>query len=93
MCCKSGIEVLVGWCCVQTPASLIQMATLRTSDHRAVRWYLRYSLLYRDVEEPVTERGLSADHTTIWHSTPVRTGTQPEVPARTKTHQRVLEGG
>jgi transposase-like protein len=27
---------------------------------------LRYSLSYRDVEELVTERGLSADHTTIW---------------------------
>jgi transposase, IS6 family len=32
----------------------------------AVRWYLRYSLSYRDVEELVTERGLSVDHTTIW---------------------------
>ena len=32
----------------------------------AVRWYLRYSLSYRDVEELVTERGLPVDHTTIW---------------------------
>ena len=32
----------------------------------AVRWYLRYSLSYRDVEELVTEPGLPADHTTIW---------------------------
>jgi hypothetical protein len=32
----------------------------------AVRWYLRYSLSYRDVEELVTERGLSVDHTTMW---------------------------
>ena len=32
----------------------------------AVRWYLRYSLSYRDVQELVTERGLSVDHTTIW---------------------------
>ena len=32
----------------------------------AVRWYLRYSLSYRDVEELVQERGLEADHTTIW---------------------------
>jgi transposase-like protein len=29
----------------------------------AVRWYLRFSLLYRDVEELLTERGLRADHT------------------------------
>ena len=32
----------------------------------AVRWYLRYSLSLRDVEELITERGLEADHTTIW---------------------------
>ena len=32
----------------------------------AVRWYLRYSLSLRDVEELLEERGLEADHTTIW---------------------------
>ena len=32
----------------------------------AVRWYLRYSLSYRDLEEMMTERGLSVDHVTIW---------------------------
>jgi IS6 family transposase len=32
----------------------------------AVRWYLRYSLSLRDVEELCAERGLTADHTTIW---------------------------
>ena len=32
----------------------------------AVRWYLRYSLSLRDVEELHSERGLEADHTTIW---------------------------
>ena len=32
----------------------------------AVRWYLRYSLSFRDVEELLGERGLEADHTTIW---------------------------
>src|SRR6202451_1316073 len=31
----------------------------------AVRWYLRYSLSLRDVEELFAERGLEADHTTI----------------------------
>jgi transposase-like protein len=31
-----------------------------------VRWYLRYSLSYRDLEEMMTERGLSLDHVTIW---------------------------
>src|ERR1700694_3839616 len=32
----------------------------------AVRWYLRFSLSYRDVAELLMERGLPADHTTIW---------------------------
>src|SRR5712672_2838911 len=32
----------------------------------AVRWYLRYSLSLRDVEELLAERDLAADHTTVW---------------------------
>jgi transposase, IS6 family len=32
----------------------------------AVRWYLRYSLSLRDVEELLADRGLAADHATIW---------------------------
>jgi transposase, IS6 family len=32
----------------------------------AVRRYLRYSLWLRDVEELLEERGLEADHTTVW---------------------------
>ena len=31
-----------------------------------VRWYCRYHLSYRDIEEMVKERGLSVDHTTIF---------------------------
>jgi transposase, IS6 family len=31
-----------------------------------VRWYLRYALSYRDLEEMMAERGLSVDHTTIY---------------------------
>jgi IS6 family transposase len=31
-----------------------------------VRWYLRYALSYRDVEELMQERGLQVDHTTIY---------------------------
>ena len=30
-----------------------------------VRWYVRYSLSYRDLEEMMRERGLHVDHTTI----------------------------
>ena len=31
-----------------------------------VRWYLRYSLSYRDLEEMMAERGLAVDHSTVW---------------------------
>jgi transposase-like protein len=31
-----------------------------------VRWYLRYALSYRDLEELMAERGLHVDHTTIF---------------------------
>jgi hypothetical protein len=31
-----------------------------------VRWYLRYSLSYRDLEEMMAERGLWVAHVTIW---------------------------
>ncbi|GHO81980.1 IS6 family transposase [Ktedonobacter sp. SOSP1-85] len=31
-----------------------------------VRWYLRYALSYRDLEEMMLERGLCVDHTTIY---------------------------
>jgi len=34
-----------------------------------VRWYLRFSLSLRDVEELMAERGLSVDNTTIWRWT------------------------
>ena len=32
----------------------------------AVRWYLRFGLSYRDVEELLAERGVEVDHTTIF---------------------------
>jgi transposase-like protein len=32
----------------------------------AVGWYLRFSLSYREVEELLAERGLYADHVTVW---------------------------
>jgi transposase, IS6 family len=38
----------------------------------AVRWYLRFGLSYRDVEELLAERGVEVDHVTghccIWRS-------------------------
>jgi transposase, IS6 family len=32
----------------------------------AVRWYLRYGLSYRDVEELLAERGVQVDHVTVF---------------------------
>jgi transposase-like protein len=31
----------------------------------AVRWYLRYGLSYRDVEELLGERGIEVDHVSV----------------------------
>ena len=30
------------------------------------RWYLRFSLSYRDLEEMMAKRNLAVDHTTVW---------------------------
>jgi transposase-like protein len=32
----------------------------------AVRWYLRYGLSYRDVQELLAERGIEVDHVTVF---------------------------
>lgn len=32
----------------------------------AVRWYLRYGLSYRDVEELLAERGILVEHVTVY---------------------------
>ncbi|WP_203923900.1 IS6 family transposase, partial [Rugosimonospora africana] len=32
----------------------------------AVRWYLRFNLSYRDVEELLAERGVEVDHVTVY---------------------------
>jgi IS6 family transposase len=32
----------------------------------AVRWYLRFNLSYRDLEELLAERGIEVDHTSIY---------------------------
>jgi transposase-like protein len=50
----------------------------------AVRWYLRYGLSYRDVEELLAERGIDVDHVTSyrWVQTlPRSSSTWPDRPA------------
>jgi transposase-like protein len=46
----------------------------------AVRWYLRYGLSYRDVEELLAERGITVDHVT-------------HLPLGAAVHSRVHRGG
>jgi len=46
-----------------------------------VRWYLGYSLSYRDREEMMAERGLHVDHTTIYRWVPCYA---PEVERRVR---------
>jgi hypothetical protein len=45
---------LFKWCHFQSDIILL-----------CVRWYLRYALSYRDLEEMMAERGLEVDHSTI----------------------------
>ena len=51
-----------------------------------VRWYLRYPLSYRNLEEMMAERGLTIDHSTIarWvlRYAPVRSGAERLDPVR-----------
>ena len=51
-----------------------------------VRWYLRYSLSYRDLEEMMRERGLHVDHTTIYRWVQRYA---PEMEKRCKPHLNV----
>jgi transposase, IS6 family len=48
-----------------------------------VRWYLRYSLSYRDLEEIMLERGLHVDHTTIYRWVQAYA---PELEKRSRPH-------
>ena len=36
----------------------------------AVRWYLRFGLSYRDLEELLAERGIEVDHVTLYRWVP-----------------------
>ncbi len=59
-----------------------------------VRWYVRYGLSYRDLEEMMVERGLRVDHTTIYRWVQ---DYAPELEKRTKPRLKLtndsVEGG
>ena len=48
-----------------------------------MRWYLRFSLSYRDVEELLAERGVAVDNSTIWRWVQRYT---PELEQRLRRH-------
>ena len=50
----------------------------------AVRWYLRYGLSYRDVEELLAERGIAVDHVTIYR------WVQRSPPSSSRLHGRAV---
>jgi Transposase and inactivated derivatives len=52
-----------------------------------VRWYLRYALSYRDLEEMMEERNLTVDHTTIYRWVQRYA---PELDKRSRPHLRRL---
>jgi IS6 family transposase len=72
LCCKSSVNEFDRLQHDQTAASAVQPALFKWRHFEpeiivcAVRWHLRFSLSYRDVEKLLMERGLPADHTTIW---------------------------
>ena len=51
-----------------------------------MRWYLRYALSYRDLEEMMRERGLLLDHTTIYRWVQANA---PELEKRIRPHLRL----
>jgi transposase, IS6 family len=54
-----------------------------------VRWYLRYALSYRDLEEIMLERGLHVDHTTIYRWVQQYA---PELEKRCRPHLKTCNG-
>jgi hypothetical protein len=67
ICCKRSPAILVGY--YRDPNRPVLFRGRHFEDviiTLCVRWYLRYSLSYRGLEEMMVERGLSVDHVTIW---------------------------
>ena len=51
------------------PGAILRLAGFRFPPEvilLAVRWYLRFGLSYRDVEELLAERGVEVDHVTVF---------------------------
>ncbi len=55
----------------------------------AVRWYLRYGLSYRDVEELLAERGIEVDHVTVYRWVQTFTPSSSTLLARPGTRRAI----
>ncbi len=55
----------------------------------AVRWYCKYGISYRELEEMASERGVEVDHTTMYRWVQ---GYAPEIEARLKWYWRPRSG-
>jgi transposase-like protein len=55
-----------------------------------VRWYLRFALSLRDVEEMMAERGRSVDHRTVWRWT-LRYAPRDRVPATRTSRAEIID--
>jgi transposase-like protein len=55
----------------------------------AVRWYCKYSVSYRKLEEILIERGIEVDHTTIYR---LAQRYAPEIGARLEWYWRPRSG-
>jgi transposase, IS6 family len=56
----------------------------------AVRWYCRYGISYRDLEQMMAERGVSVDHSTIYRWVQRYA---PEIEKRLRWHWRRPRSG
>jgi hypothetical protein len=56
----------------------------------AVRWYCRYGISYRDLEQMMAERGVSVDHSTIYRWVQ---SYAPEIEKRLRWHWRRPRSG
>jgi transposase-like protein len=56
----------------------------------AVRWYLRFNLSYRDVEELLAERGVEVDHITVYGGCSASHHCSPTPPDSVATHPAIV---
>ena len=72
-------------CCIWREFGLCCFRFPREVSPVAVRWYLRYGLSYREVEELLAERGIAIDHVTIYRWCSASPWSSSRLPGRAST--------